>query len=148
MADSTTAQIGATVDLAYWDTVVASPPAWADLGQIRSIAGVGVTKPEVDSTTLDSTSVERISGLSDGDQVTIVFTTGATNTNIDRIKGWVDGTSEVDYKLTINSPATETLYFSIIPLHYDFGTIQPSNLVEISFQGRVTGGISATPSHP
>lgn len=147
MADSTTAQIGATVDLAFWDTSL-SPDAWTDLGQIRSINGVGVTKSEVDSTTLDSTAVERIGGLPDGDQVTIVFTTGAANTHVDQIIAWVDGTSEVDYKITLGTPATEVLYWSLIPLHYDLGTIQPSNLVEISLQGRITGGISATPSHP
>lgn len=147
MADSTTAQIGATVDLDYWNTAV-SPDAWASLGQIRSIAGVGSTKPEVDSTTLDSTAVERISGLPDGDSVTIVFTTGATNTNVDRIIGWQQGTAEIDFKLTLGSPATEVLYFSLIPLHFDFGTIQPSNLVEVTFTGRITGDISATPSHP
>lgn len=146
MADSTTAQIGATVDLAFWDTSQ-SPDAYTDLGQVRSIAGVGSTKPEVDSTTLDSTAVERISGLPDGDSVTIVFTTGATNTNLDRIRGWQSGSSEVDYKLTLGAPATEILYFSLIPLHFDLGTIQPSNLVEVTFQGRITGSISSTDPH-
>lgn len=147
MADSTTAQIGATVDLAYWNTAL-SPDAWSDLGQIRSINGVGVTKPEIDSTTLDSTAVQYIGGLQDGDNCTVVFTTGAANTNIDRIKGWVDGTTGIDFRITINAPATETLYFSITPLHYDFGNIQPNNLLEMSFSGRISGGISATPSHP
>ncbi len=146
MADSTTAQIGATVDLAFWDTAV-SPDAWADLGQVRSINGVGVTKQEVDSTTLDSTAVERIGGLPDGDEVTITFTTGATNTHIDRTLGWANGTTSIDFKLTINAPATETLYFSVFPLHMGIPTIQPNDLLEIEFSGRITGGLSATPSH-
>lgn len=147
MANYLTAQIGATVDLAYWNTAV-SPDAWADLGQIRSIAGVGVTSQEVDSTTLDSTAVERIAGLDDGDSVTIVFTTGATNTNLDRVVGWKTTGTAIDFKLTLGSPATEVLYFSITPLHYDLGSMQPNNLIEITFSGRITGTVSATPSHP
>lgn len=146
MADSTTAQIGATVDLAYWNTAL-SPDAYSDLGQIRSINGVGVTKPEVDSTTLDSTAMEYIGGLENGDTCTIVFTTGAANTNIDRIRGWLTAAVEVDFRLTANSPATEVLYFSVTPLHFDLGNIQPNNLLELTFSGRITGGISATDPH-
>jgi hypothetical protein len=146
MADSTNAQIGATVDLYYWDTSV-SPDAYTALGQIRSISGIGVDKPEVDSTTLDSTAVERIGGLPDGKQASIVFTSGVSNGNLDKIRGWVAGTSEVDLKLVIGAPATETLYFSIIPLGYDLGTIQPNNLIEVTLTGRITGDIVATDPH-
>lgn len=145
MANSLTAQIGATVDLAYWDTAV-SPDAWADLGQIRQINGFGATAQEVDSTTLDSTAVERIAGLDDGDAITITFTTGATNTNIDRVQTWKGST--VDFKLTLGTPATEVLYFSVTGLHFGIPTITPNALLEVEFQGRITGSISATPSHP
>jgi hypothetical protein len=148
MATSTNAQIGAGVVLSYWDTVASSPAAFAVLGKIRSIAGIGVNKPEVDSTTLDSTAVERIGGLPDGKQVTIVLTTGATNTTMDLIEGWVNGTTAIDFKLAIPSPATETRYFSLILLDWDLGTISPSNLVEVTLQGRITGSVSSTNSHP
>lgn len=146
MADSTNAQIGVTATLSYWNTA-ASPDAWAELGQIRQITGIGVTKAEVDSTTLDSDAVEYIGGLASGDQVSITLTSGSANGNLDLITGWVDGTTEIDFKIALAAPATETRYFSLTPLHYDFGTIAPSGLIEPVFSGRITGGISATPSH-
>jgi len=146
MADVTNAQIGATVDLHYWNTA-ASPDAYAALGQIRSISGIGVDKPEVDSTTLDSTSMEYISGLANGKQASIVFTTGAANGNLDLIRGWVDGSDNIDYKIVLNAPATETLFFTLTPLGYDLGTIQPNNLIEVTLTGRITGDIVATDPH-
>lgn len=147
MAGTTNAQIGAGVTLSYWDTAV-SPDAFTALGQIRSISGVGVGKPEVDSTTLESAAVERISGLPDGKQVSIVFTSGASNGNLDLIRGWVNGTTNIDLKLAIPAPATETLYFTLVPLDYDLGSIEPSGLIEMTLMGRITGTVSATSSHP
>lgn len=146
MANTTNAQIGITVDLAYWNTAV-SPDAWADLGQIRSVSGIGITRPRVNTTTLDSTAEDYIPGLQDGKEFSIVFTTGATNTNIDRLLTWGASADNIDFKLTINAPATETLYFSGASIAWEIPTISPGALVEITATGQITGSISATPSH-
>lgn len=144
-AGSSQAQIGAGVSLSYWNTA-ASPDAWALLGNVRSIQGVGTKKPEVDSTTLDSTAVERIGGLPDGQEVSITVTTTATAMTL--FEGWIAGTSNIDLKLIFPTPATSTRYFTIAPLGFDHGTIQPSGLCEIVVTGRISGAISSTPSHP
>lgn len=146
MADETNAQIGAGTTLSYWDTDV-SPDAYTPLGPIRNIQGVGVDRPEVDSTTLDSTAVERIGGLPDGKEVTITFTTGSSNDILDDIRAFVDAAAALDLKLALAAPASETLYFSIIPLGYDLGTIAPNDLIEVTMRGRITGDISATDPH-
>lgn len=146
MADTTNAQIGNTVDLHFWDTSV-SPDAYTELGEIRSINGIGITRPRVNSSTLDSTSEEYIPGLPDGKEASIVFTTGAANTIIDRLRGWGSSSSNVDYKLIINAPATETLYFSLASVAWELGSITPGGLIEITATGQITGDISATDPH-
>lgn len=145
MADSNNAQIGSQVTLQYWNTS-ASPDVWATLGKVRQIQGIGTEKPEVDSTTLDSTAVERIGGLPDGKQVTVTLTTTAAVMAI--LEGFTAGTDNIDFKIFFPSPINLTRYFTLTPLGYDHGTVQPSGLLEISLMGRISGSISGTPSHP
>lgn len=140
MANNTNSQIGSQVALAYGNG--ASPQVYTSLGPVRSIAGIGLTRPEVDSTTLDSTAVERIGGLQDGKQVTIVFT--AANANAQLIKGFVDAGTAIRLRVTFPSPLNESRYFNIIPLDYDHGTITASGLLELTLMGRITGAISAS----
>lgn len=137
MADSSNAQIGSQVALSYWNTL-ASPPAYAAIGQVRSVGGIGVNKPEVESTDLDSEGVERIGGLPDGKEVSIVVTTNATNLPL--VEGWVDGDEAIDLKVQIPSPTNKTRYFSILPLDYEHSAITPSGLMELTLKGRITGG--------
>jgi hypothetical protein len=142
MADSTNAQIGSLVTLDYW-AVVESPPAYSPLGKVRSIAGVGVNAPEVESTTLDSTGVDRIAGLEDGKQVTIVLTTTAASLAVAEANHKLP----MDLRLLIPAPTSRTRYFTIILLDYDLGTITASGLMELTLQGRITGG-RPTPQDP
>lgn len=139
MANSNFAQTGTQVTLHY---AVGSPIVWTTLGKIRSIAGVGMGRPEVDSTTLDSTAVERIGGLPDGKTVTIVFTT-ATDSH-DLIESLVTTGTAIQLRLVFPAPVTETRYFYITPLDYDRGSITPDGLMETTMMGRITGSISAT----
>lgn len=143
MADRNNAQIGAGVQLLYWDEVT-SPNVYSALGKVRSINGIGVSRPEVGSTTLESTAEERIAGLPDGKQVTIVLTT--TGPAIELVELFRD-LDVVDLKLVIPAPATKTRYFSIVPLDDDLGTITANALQEITIQGRITGAIASTDPH-
>lgn len=145
MADATLAQIGSETTLSYWN-LAASPDAWVDLGPIRTISGVGVERPEVESTTLDSTSVERIGGLRDGKEMTITFT--AATTSMLLIISFVDDGDPLDLKLTFPAPLSDSLYLTITPLSYEFSEIGPSDLIEIELGGRITGDITDIATHP
>lgn len=140
MADSTLAQIGAGVTLHY---AVGSPIVWTPLGPVRSVAGVGSARSEVDSTTLDSLAVERIGGLPDGKQTTIVF--AAATSNMDLIEGFVTAGTPIRLRIVAPAPLSETRYFNFVPLDWDLGSITPNGLVEITLMGRITGAISVTP---
>lgn len=141
MADATLAQIGSQVTLSSYNDD--SPPVFTNLGPIRSIAGIGVARPEVESTTLDSLAVERIGGLPDGKQVTIVFTMATSNLTV--IEGFVNDGDPVNLRVTFPAPLSTSRYFTIAPLDFDYGTIQPSGLVEITLIGRISGPITTTP---
>jgi len=141
MADDTKAQIGQYTELAYSDD--ASPPQFTDLGAIRSIAGVGVARSEVDSTTLDSDAVERIGGMKDGKQITIVFTTRSVVMEL--LEDWLAAADAKRLRLTFPAPTSEVRYFDFVPLDYDLGTITPNGLQETTLMGRITGDISDTP---
>lgn len=147
-ADETEAAIGAGATLSYWNTVV-SPPAWAVLGPVRNLQGVGQTNPEVNSTTLDSTSEEYLAGLPNGETFSCVVTTNPTNKPL--IRGWIQAKTPIDFKLQYNDDLFDSGdddYFTVTPLHFDGGQIQPSGLMETTFSGRISGDISSTPSHP
>lgn len=139
MADATLAQTGSAATLHY---AVGSPIVWTNLGPIRSISGIGASRSEVDSTTLDSTAVERIGGLPDGKQVSIVFTTATSNHDL--IEGFVTAGTTIQLRIVFPAPLTETRYFYVVPLDYDRGTIAPGQLQETTFMGRITGSISTT----
>jgi hypothetical protein len=142
MADQTKAQIGSGVELAYW-----SGTAWTTLGNIRSINGIGVARTEVDSTTLEDAAVNRIPGIRDGKQVTITFTTGAPNGTITLVSGWVDTSTDIDYRLTLPAPASEVRYFTLVPMDYTFSAIDANKLIEMSFVGRITGPVTSVATH-
>lgn len=145
-ADSSNAQIGSQVALSYWNAA-ASPPAYQTIGKVRTLDGIGVAKPEVDSTTLDSTGVERIGGLPDGEQVTIVFTT--TQATMEKLEQFLASTSSIDLKVVWPSPTNVTRYFALLPLKYNHNSMAASNLLEMTLQGRMTGAApSSTNPHP
>src|SRR5262245_45033365 len=69
-ATSANAQIGSRTTLSYWN-ILATPDVWTAIPNITTMGPLGATKPEVDSTDLDSLAVERIGGLKDGDEFPI-----------------------------------------------------------------------------
>lgn len=146
MADTTNAQIGSQVTFAIWDTVISSPPAWVDVGKVRSINGYGEDLPEVDSTTLDSTAVERIPGLPDGTEMTIVYTmTASTLALLEAVDA---AKVNFDARMVFPAPASTTRYFGLTPRGFDMGSITPSGLIEITQKGRRTGAATTVNPHP
>lgn len=144
MADSTKAQIGSLTTIAYFKTTI-SPAAWALIGNIKSFGDLGVDKPEVDSTDLDSTAVERIGGLADGKEITINCIGNATTVPL--IEGLFNANATIDFRITFPSPTTASRYFSVFPLGWTFNTIVPSGLIEVHLRGRISGPIVTSPTH-
>lgn len=140
MSDSANAQIGAGVSLGYADDLE-SPIEYTPLANIRSIQGVGSMKPEVESTTLDSLAVERIKGLADGKEVTIVLTTTSAGKTL--IEGWYASVDPIHLRLSWPAPSSITRYFDLTVLDIDDGTITPSGLCEQTVKGRITGPITS-----
>lgn len=144
MADSTNAQIGSQTKVYFWDTSL-SPDGYTQIPNVRQFGPTGATKPEVDSTDLDSTGVERIGGLQDGDEFPITCVANAITSAM--LKGFFDDGLNLDLKVIYPAPLSLTEYFSFTPLHFEKGTITPSGLVECTLQGRISGDISDTDPH-
>lgn len=144
-ADADNAQIGSQTEFSFWNSLTLSPPAYDSLGFIRSISGYGVDLPEVDSTTLDSEEGEFIPGLPMGKELSIVLTVNsATLTKLEAIHA---AKANIDCKLEIADPTSETRYFAVTPRGYELGNIVAPDLMEVTFSARRTGGASETDPH-
>ena len=144
MADNTNAQIGSKIDFAFWDTSL-SPPAYASLGKIRSINGYGEDLPEVESTTLDSDAVERISGLPDGMEMNLVLT--MTAASLAKIEAIDAAKVNIDSKITFPAPASTARYFALTPRGFELNSITPQGLVELTAKFRRTGVAATVDPH-
>lgn len=145
-ATSANSQHGSLATLHFWD-VSLSPDAWTKFGQVRRFGVLGVDRPEVDVTDLDSTGVERIGGLADGREITIEIY--ANTTTMPQIESLFSANATIDLKATFPAPLSLTRYFSIAPLGIDQpGQVEPNTPLMVSLRGRISGSISSTPSHP
>lgn len=144
MADSTKAQIGSKTTFSYWN-LAASPPAWTEFAQVRNSSPVGKKRATVDSTTLDSDAMESVKGLGKGDAFSLVLTTNLAN--IALIEGFVDGEVDIDVKMTHPAPASYSRYFSINALGVTQQSVTPNGLLELTFDGEITGAIVSTDPH-
>src|SRR5262245_2395380 len=144
MATSANAQIGSLTTLSFWDTDL-TPDAWVAIANIRQFGEVGADKPEVDSTDLDSTGVERIGGLTDGKEISIVCV--GNSTTLAQFEEFYNEGSTLDLKATFPTPLSTSRYFSLTPLGFSLGTITPSGLIEVTLRGRISGSISSVASH-
>jgi hypothetical protein len=129
----------------YWWNTAASPPAYQEIDETFEIQGLRTQRQEVPRTPISSTAVRRMAGLTDGETVTINL--NRTTVNSALIRTW-DASAGVDYML-VASPAldSEALYFRLVPLGKDYGTIKAENPAEAIFQGRIDGDIETTDPH-
>lgn len=146
MADKSNAQIGKGVTIRIWDSFVSSPPAYVTIGKIRQATDIlGSEKPEVNSTTLDSTTEEFISGMPIGKQFSVVVTvTAASLALFEAIDAQDDN---VEFEVMIPAPTTQTRYFSGTFLGYASGTTAPSTLKEFTVNFRRTGATTSVDPH-
>lgn len=140
MADSTKAQIGSKTVLSYWNA--GTPPAYVPIANVAQFGEVGADKPEVDSTDLDSSGVERIGGLTDGKEITI--TCQANTITVPLIKQLYDDAQTITLKVQFPTPLAMTYFFGFIPLGFSLGTITPSGIVQVAMRGRISGDITET----
>lgn len=146
MADSTTAQIGSQSTWKYWDTA-ASPPAWAEMGLVRTMDPYGADLPEVNSTTLDSVEEQFIPGLPMGKELSVTMT--VTANSLSRVEAVnAPPTVNIDVWVHYPAPTNQSRYFAVTPRGFDGPVHTPSGLMEITFKGRRSGSASSTPTHP
>lgn len=146
----TKSQRGYGAQLWYSD-VDASPFSYTKLIELVSIAGLGTTRPEIDMTHLESPddSIERIGGMKDGNNVTLLFNT--TVDNIDVVQGLVDDNVNLEWKLvwlSTSGLAAKTRYFRGIPLTFDHGTIDAPSGVRQTMVVRISRAISSVAPVP
>lgn len=144
MADSTNAQIGSQTKLYFWDTSL-SPDAYGQLVNVRQFGEIGSDSPEVDSTDLDSTGVQRIPGLPDGKEISILSV--ANSTTLPKIESIFDAGLNIDIKAVFPAPMSTTRYFAFTPLGFAINTVTPSGLIEVTLRGRISGSITTVDPH-
>jgi hypothetical protein len=140
---ATNAQIGSKTVVSYFNT---GTSAYEEFAECDSIDGIGLKRPEVDVTHLESDAVERIGGLPDGETVTLMFNMVAENFLI--VKGLVDAGDLVQMKIDFPAPLEDSIFFDIIPLEYKIQKVDPKGALKLSLGGRITGDISEDePAH-
>src|SRR5215510_7764692 len=97
---ATNAQIGSKTTLSFDGT---------ELAEYKSIDGVGLKRPEVDVTHLQSDAVERIGGLPDGETVNIMFNLIADN--FAPVKAFVDAGDLVNIAIGFPAPLSTNVTF-------------------------------------
>lgn len=119
----------------------ASPQVYTTIAEVKSIDGFGFTASELDVTHMESPGgyLERISGMKDGDTMTVLcnFTDG--NDIILKSK-WEAGLT-LDFEL--NFPGTLPDYdFSAAPLGWHVRGVTPNSALEVEVTMRISGAIT------
>lgn len=145
-ADQDNAQIGAGVEVYFWDNLLSSPPAYVALGKYRQLTDIlGADIPEVNSTTLDSTEEEFIPSLPMGKEFSVVTTlTAASLANFEAIK---NNGQNIDIKLVVPAPTSATRYFAATPRGFASGTTSPTGLQELTGNFRRSGPTTTVDPH-
>jgi len=135
----------------WYSSVSASPFSYTKLIELVSIANLGTTRPEIDMTHLESPddSIERIGGIKDGNEVTLLFNT--TVDNIDIVQGLVDDSVNLEWKLiwlVTSGLAAKTRYFRAVPLTLNLNTIDAPSGLRQSMTLRISRALSGTAPVP
>ena len=112
--------------------------------EITSVSGVGSTRPETEVTHLDSTGVERIGGLQDGNEVTISGNY-IRDAQVDQFVTDVATaqTPTRTYMVTVPTSPERTYSFTGVPLSWELGELTPSGAVTFSLGLRISGDVTA-----
>jgi hypothetical protein len=115
----------------------ASPTAYTTIAEILSIGAIGQTASEVDVTNMDSTAMEYISGLADGNSVEISMNFLAGNTQHEQVRDGVGTTHNIQIVWSDASTAT----FQFVQLGFNRDESTPTDQLKASVSGRITGAI-------
>jgi hypothetical protein len=126
-------------------------PAYEAIGEVKSLSGLGQTNPLVDATSHDSTAMEYIAGLPDGQEITIecnYLASGSPENSQDRLVSDVETGANHGYqivltKATVSPNIVKTFTFTGTPLSW---VINPSysDANTISFTVKISGSITRT----
>lgn len=117
-----------------------SPASYTTVAEVLSIGPVGATAPEVDVTNLDSTAMEYIGGLPDGQSVDVQMNWLAGNTQQTALRAAVGTT--IGVKIGWPGSPTTTATFSFVVLGFNMGETTPTAQQTASATGRISGAIS------
>ena len=115
----------------------ASPEVYTTVAEILTIGAVGSTAPEVDVTNMDSTAMEYIAGLSDGNTVDISFNFLASNTQHEALRDAVGTTVNIQIVWSDSSQAD----FAWVVLGFNRDEQAPTDQLKATATGRISGAI-------
>ena len=122
-----------------------SPEVYSTIEEAKSISGLGVTNPLIDTTSFDSTAREYIAGLSDGQEISLECVRVHTTSNIqDTVIAVVDAKTTRNYQLTLTDGSVVKIYtFAGVPLSW---AITPSfdDATMLAFTIKISGSIVET----
>ena len=121
----------------------ASPEVFTTVAEVLRIGPVGSTAPEVDVTNLDSTAMEYISGLPDGQQVEIEMNFLAGNAQQNALRDGVGTTKSVQIVWPGASPQASASFEWVI-LGFNRGETTPNSQQTAAVTGRISGAITWT----
>ena len=112
-------------------------------GEVTGISGLGATRPEVEATHLDSTGVERIGGLQDGNEITIT----GNYVRDSEVDGFVTDVAATQvptrtYRIEVPTSPRRTYSFTGIPLSWSIDDLNPSGVVTFSLGLRISGSVT------
>lgn len=132
----TDAVLGAGTEFKLGDG--AQPEVYTKVAEVLRIGPVGSTAPEVDTTSLDSTSKEYISDLPDGEVVDFQFNYIKGNTQQQALRDARGTTKSIQIVWSDTSTAT----FDLVILGFSRDETTPSGQLTASVSGRITGDIT------
>lgn len=136
---------GFTGGLTFQMSDGASPEVYSTVQETKSLSGLGVTNPLIDTTSFDSAAREYIAGLSDGQEITVECVRTHASPNVqDAFIAIVDSKTTRNFKLTLTDGTTPIIYtFAGVPLSW---AIAPSfdDATMISYTLKISGSITVS----
>lgn len=122
-----------------------SPEIYSTIQETKSLSGLGVANPLIDTTSFDSSAKEYIAGLADGQEISIDCLRTHASPNVqDALIAIVNSKTTRNFKLTLTDGTSAIIYtFAGVPLSW---AIAPSfdDATMISFTLKISGSITVS----
>ena len=119
----------------------ASPEVFVAVGDVVSIAGPGIVKEEIDTTALDSTGKETISGLQDGGEITLELNWNPQDTEHVNLRTDAEGTARKNYRIVWSDASSTQVTFLAEVMEFSLNT-EPNDAVKASVRLKISGTLT------